>query len=85
MMAVDEWEALREDMAANLFDFWAHRERLVGEARERAWKAERRTFLTVVDNQFYYLGNIGVELTVTSSPKDAHDIRADFVILYSKP
>ena len=77
-------ETIRDDMAANLFDFWAHRERLVGEARERAWKAERKTFSTVVDNQLYYLQEMGVELKMETSLREGHyDIRAKFVNFYS--
>jgi len=77
-------ETIRDDMAANLFDFWAHRERLVGKARERAWKAEMRTFLTVAENLLYYIESMGVELKLNSLPtENLYDIRAKFVAFYS--
>ena len=77
-------EAIREDLAANLFDFWAHRERLVGEARDRAWKAERKTFLNVVDNQLYYLEEIGASVNLEKvKPDYFYNIRSKFVVFYS--
>ena len=80
----EKMEAIREDLAANLFDFWAHRERLVGEARDRAWKAERKTFLNVVDNQLYYLEEMGAIVNLEKvKPDHFYNIRSKFVVFYS--
>lgn len=79
-----KWGTIEEDMAANLFDFWAHRERLVGAARERAWKAEKKTFMTVAENQLYFLKGMGVLLEAIKTPiEHLYDVRAKFRAFYS--